>query len=127
MACPLIEPQRLDLFAGAIVAIDRSKFKAVNHRDRNFTSAKLERRMRDIEASISRCLVEMDTADRQEPTIAKAKTERLQDKIADNTGQEIAYCCFNTTLRDYNRTSFSVSLSRANWTAIRRLTWAPAI
>jgi transposase len=74
--------QRLDLFADALVAIDGSKFEAVNHRDRNFTSAKLERRMRDIEASISRYLVEMDTADRQEPTIAKAKTERLQDKIA---------------------------------------------
>src|SRR5258708_27465643 len=74
--------QRLDLFAEALVAIDGSKFKAVNHRDRNFTSAKLERRMRDIEASISRYLVQMDTADRQEPTIAKAKTEPLQDQIA---------------------------------------------
>ena len=74
--------QRLDLFAEALVAIDGSKFKAVNHRDRNFTSAKLERRMRDIEASIGRHLVAMDTADRQEPTIAKVKTERLQDKIA---------------------------------------------
>src|SRR5580698_6372798 len=48
--------QRLDLFAEAIVAIDGSKFKAVNHRDRNFTSAKLERRMRDIESSIARYL-----------------------------------------------------------------------
>jgi hypothetical protein len=74
--------QRLDLFAEALVAIDGSKFKAVNHRDRNFTSAKLERRMRDIEASIGRHLLAMDTADRQEPTIAKVKTERLQDKIA---------------------------------------------
>ncbi|SAL87282.1 transposase IS4 family protein [Caballeronia arvi] len=74
--------QRLDLFADAIVAIDGSKFKAVNHRDRNFTSAKLERRMRDIESSIARYLQAMDTADRQEPAIAKARIERLQDKIA---------------------------------------------
>src|SRR5579864_3707599 len=74
--------QRLDLFAEAIVAIDGSKFKAVNHRDRNFTSAKLERRMRDIESSIARYLEAMDTADRQEPAIAKARTARLQDKIA---------------------------------------------
>ncbi|MGF6917973.1 transposase [Paraburkholderia sp. 40] len=74
--------QRLDLFAEAIVAIDGSKFKAVNHRDRNFTSAKLERRMRDIESSIARYLEAMDTADRQEPAIAKVRTERLQDKIA---------------------------------------------
>ena len=74
--------QRLDLFAEAVVAIDGSKFKAVNHRDRNFTSAKLERRMRDIESSIARYLEAMDTADRQEPAIAKARTARLQDKIA---------------------------------------------
>jgi len=74
--------QRLDLFAEAIVAIDGSKFKAVNHRDRNFTSAKLERRMRDIESSIACYLEAMDTADRQEPAIAKVRTERLQDKIA---------------------------------------------
>jgi transposase len=74
--------QRLDLFSEALVAIDGSKFKAVNHRDRNFTSAKLERRMRDIEESIGRYLLAMDTADRQEPAIAKVRTERLQDKIA---------------------------------------------
>src|SRR6202451_2299749 len=48
--------QRLDLFSEALVAIDGSKFKAVNHRDRNFTSAKLERGMRDIESSIARSL-----------------------------------------------------------------------
>jgi transposase len=74
--------QKLGLFAESLVAIDGSKFKAVNHRDRNFTSAKLERRMKDIESSIQRYLTALDTADRQEPTIAQAKTEQLQDKIA---------------------------------------------
>lgn len=74
--------QQLGLFSEALVAIDGSKFKAVNHRDRNFTSAKLQRRMEEIEASIQRYLTALDTADRQEPTIAQAKTERLQDKIA---------------------------------------------
>ncbi|GAB5097630.1 hypothetical protein YK56LOC_33460 [Caballeronia sp. HLA56] len=74
--------QRLDLFSKVIVAIDGSKFKAVNHRDRNFTNAKLERRMRDIESSIARYLQALDTADRQEPAIVKARTERLKDKIA---------------------------------------------
>jgi len=74
--------QQLGLFSEALVAIDGSKFKAVNNRDRNFTSAKLKRRMEEIEASISRYLTDLDTADRQEPVIAKAKTERLQDKIA---------------------------------------------
>jgi transposase len=74
--------QQLGLFAEALVAIDGAKFKAVNNRDRNFTSAKLQRRMEEIEASINRYLAALDTADRQEPSVAQAKTERLQDKIA---------------------------------------------
>jgi transposase len=74
--------RELGLFADSLVAIDGSKFKAVNNRDRNYTSAKLARRMKEIEASIDHYLVAMDTADRQAPEIAKARTERLQDKIA---------------------------------------------
>jgi transposase len=74
--------QKLGLFAESLVAIDGSKFKAVNNRDRNFTSAKLQRRMKEIESSINRYLTALDTADRQEPTVAKAKSERLHDKIA---------------------------------------------
>jgi transposase len=74
--------QQLGLFTEALVAIDGSKFKAVNNRDRNFTSAKLQRRMEEIEGSINRYLSALDTADRQEPSVAQARTERLQDKIA---------------------------------------------
>jgi transposase len=74
--------QKLGLFAESLVAIDGSKFKAVNNRDRNFTSAKLQRRIEEIESSINRYLTALDTADRQEPTVAKAKSERLHDKIA---------------------------------------------
>ena len=74
--------QQLALFSEAVVAIDGSKFKAVNNRDRNFTSAKLQRRMEEIESSINRYLVELDSADRQEPVVAQLKTERLNDKIS---------------------------------------------
>jgi len=74
--------QQLDLFSDAVVAIDGSKFKAVNSSDRNFTDAKLKRRMAEIEANISRYLAELDTADRQEPGTANSKSVRLNDKIA---------------------------------------------
>jgi transposase len=74
--------RELNLFAEAMVAIDGSKFKAVNNRDRNFTAAKIERRRQQIEESIARYLSALDTADRAEPEIAKAKTARLNDKIA---------------------------------------------
>jgi transposase len=74
--------QQLGLFSEALVAIDGSKFKAVNNRDRNFTSAKLKRRMEEIESSINRYLTALDTADRREPSVAQVKAERLHDKIA---------------------------------------------
>jgi len=74
--------RRLDLFSQSIIAIDGSKFKAVNNRDKNFTSAKIERRMQQIDESINRYLAALDTADREEPSVATAKTDRLKEKIA---------------------------------------------
>ena len=67
----------LGLFTQASVAIDGSKFKAVNNRDKNFTRAKMERRMAQIEESVARYLQQLDSADRQEPSEAlKTKTSR---------------------------------------------------
>ncbi len=74
--------RQLNLFTEAIVAIDGSKFKAVNNRDQNFTPAKMQRRMAQIEESIARYLTDMDTADRAEPEVAELKKGRLQAKIA---------------------------------------------
>jgi len=72
----------MGLFTNASVAIDGSKFKAVNNRDKNFTHAKMKRRLEQIEESIGRYLHQMDSADRQEPSPAGAiKTTRLKDKI----------------------------------------------
>jgi len=74
--------RQLDLFSQAIVAIDGSKFKAVNNRDKNFTRAKMERCKQQIEDSINRYLTALDTADQEEPTAAQARTVRLEEKIA---------------------------------------------
>jgi transposase len=73
--------RQLKLFSDAMVAIDGSKFKAVNNRDRNYTSNKITRRREQIETSIARYLAAMESADRQELDIAEAKTTRLKDKI----------------------------------------------
>ena len=75
--------REMGLLASASVAIDGSKFKAVNNRDRNFTRAKMARRRAQIEESVARYLEQLDTADRQEPSEALAtKTTRLREKIA---------------------------------------------
>ncbi|MGA2892485.1 MAG: IS1182 family transposase, partial [Xanthobacteraceae bacterium] len=72
----------IGLLTQASVAIDGSKFKAVNNRDRNFTCAKMERRMAQIEESVARYLQQLDAADRQEPSEGlQTKTTRLKEKI----------------------------------------------
>ena len=74
--------RQLGLLADAGVAIDGSKFKAVNARDRNFTRAKMKRRMAQIEKSVGRYLDQLDSADRQEPSLGRTtKIDRLADKI----------------------------------------------
>ena len=75
--------RRAGLLAEASVAIDGSKFKAVNNRDRNFTRAKVQRRLAQIEESIARYLHQMDSADHQDPSPAlESKVARLSEKIA---------------------------------------------
>ncbi len=71
----------LKLFSEALVAIDGSKFKAVNSRDRNFTPGKIDKRQQQIEESIQRYLNALETADRTQPAELEAKTDRLQEKI----------------------------------------------
>jgi len=74
--------RKLDLFSHVLVAIDGSKFKAVNNRDLNFTSAKLKHRLQLIDESIAKYLRQIDSADRQDASVAKLRTERLESKIA---------------------------------------------
>jgi transposase len=74
--------REMGLLATASVAIDGSKFKAVNNRDRNFTRAKMERRRAQLEESVTRYLSQLDTADRQEPTeTLVTKVTRLPEKL----------------------------------------------
>ena len=75
--------RQMGLLTKASVAIDGSKFKAVNTRDKNFTRGKVERRRAQLEQSVARYLAQLDTADLQEPseTLA-AKTAHLKEKLA---------------------------------------------
>ncbi len=74
--------RQLGLFAHAVAAIDGSKFKAANARDKNFTKASIQRRMEQVEASIERYMAALETADRQDGELAPANSVRLKDKIA---------------------------------------------
>lgn len=73
--------RNLNLFTEAIVAIDGSKFKAVNNRDKNFTDRKLQARMQQLEESIGRYLSELDRADREPTLVSEGRVARLEEKI----------------------------------------------
>ena len=73
--------RELNLFTRAVVAIDGSKFKGVNNRDKNFTVHKVKKRIEQVEASIVRYLTALERADRQDDDVAEAKTERITEKI----------------------------------------------
>jgi transposase len=73
--------RNLNLFSDALVAIDGSKFKAVNGRDRNFTKHKLKARMQQLEESIARYLADLDRADRDPSTVTESRVEHLKEKV----------------------------------------------
>ena len=92
--------RRLRLFTGAVVAIDGSKFKAVNNRDKNYTVAKVIGRMEQVDASIARYLRALDRADREESDVAEAKSARLREKIAGLRQQMRALKVMEQTVAD---------------------------
>jgi transposase len=93
--------RNMGLLQNTSVAVDGSKFKAVNNRDRNFTHAKMARRMGQIEESVDRYLRQLDSADRQEPSEAIAtKTVRLKEKIARLKQEMSRLDALNARMRD---------------------------
>ena len=74
--------RQVGLFADAVVAIDGSKFKAVNNRDKNFTSRKLKARVQQLEDNIARYLAELDRADREPSLVPPERVSQLKQKIA---------------------------------------------
>jgi transposase len=71
--------RRLNLFAKAVVAIDGSKFKAVNNRDKNFPAGKVGKRMEQVDASITRYLAALDRADREDSDVTETRTTRIKE------------------------------------------------
>src|SRR5262250_1779961 len=92
--------RQLKLFTHVVVAIDGSKFKAVNNRDKNYTVAKVIGRMEQVDASIARYLRALDRADREESDIAEAKSVRLKEKIAGLRRQMRALKVMEQTVQD---------------------------
>ena len=79
--------RKLNLFTKTLVAIDGSKFKAVNARDRNFSKGKINRRLEQIDASIARYLGQIESNDRSGDDDVDYRKEQLEDKISKLQGE----------------------------------------
>lgn len=73
--------RQFGLVAGGTVAVDGSRLRGVNARDRNFTAVTIRRRMEQVDASIARYLGMLDTADRQDGEAAEPRTARLTTRL----------------------------------------------
>jgi transposase len=73
--------REIGLIGGGMVAVDGSRFKAVNTRDKNYTPGAIRLRMEQVDASIARYLGMLDTADRQEDQVAELRVNRLRDRL----------------------------------------------
>ena len=71
----------IGLIAGGTVAVDGSRVKAVNTRDKNYTTGAIRLRMEQVDASIARYLGMLETADRQEDQVAEMRISRLTERL----------------------------------------------
>jgi transposase len=74
--------RKMKVFSQAVVAIDGSKFKAVNNRDRNYTAGKVKARRKQLEESVARYLAELDRADRDSTLLPEGRVPHLKEKLA---------------------------------------------
>jgi transposase len=101
--------QRLDMFGDCEVAIDASKFKAVNNRDKNFTDHKLKARIEQIERNIAQYLEELDRADRQPAVVVKSRVEHIKEKIASLKSQVEEFNQLNKRLQQASDRQISLT------------------
>jgi transposase len=101
--------RQLELFGGELVAIDGSKFKAVNNRQRNFNQQKLERAITEIDKKIETYLNELDEADEQEREMPQPTAEELREKIEQLRGRKQKYEQFGKELQESGEKQISLT------------------
>lgn len=101
--------KKLDLFSRELVAIDSSKFKAVNSKKRNFNEAKLKRAIKEIEEKVEHYLTELEGNDKEEAKIAHCSAEEIKDKIKILKDRKDRYQGLLKELRESGETQISLT------------------
>lgn len=101
--------KKLELFGGELVAIDGSKFKAVNNRTRNFNQKKLERSIKQIDERITGYLNELDAADQEQPETSRLTAAKLQEKINQLKERKLHYQALEKQLEESGEKQVSLT------------------
>ena len=101
--------KRLDLFGGELLAIDGSKFRAVNARNRSYTAPRLEKLMKDIDATIATYLAQLDAHDQREAAVTAPTAAELQERIATLQQRRHRYEAFQQQLVATGETTLSLT------------------
>jgi transposase len=101
--------RKLELFGGELVAVDGSKFKAVNSKQRNFTKAKLKKALKEIDKKVERYLRELDEADQEATPSKRSSAKDLQDKIQQLKDRKGAYQELIKDLQESGETQISLT------------------
>ena len=74
---------QLDLFGRELIAVDGTRIKAVNNRDRSFTHGKIDRALKASDERLARYLRQLDDADsdQDDDEPGSQSIDRLQEKI----------------------------------------------
>jgi len=101
--------KQLDLFGGELLAIDGSKFRAVNARDRSYTPARLATLQRDIDRTITRYLRELERQDEAEAGTEGPSADALREKIAALQRRRAPYAALQQELATTGATALSLT------------------
>ncbi len=118
--------RQLDLFGGELIAIDGSKFKAVNSKHRNFTKKKLKKALKHIDAKIEQYLRGLNAADEEEADVQKPTTEEQKEKIRQLKERKEQYSNLKNDMEVSGESQVSLTDpdSRLMWLGIGRRLWA---
>ena len=100
---------QLDLFGGNLIAVDGSKFKAVNSPNRHFTKDQLKKRVQDLDKKIDQYLQDLDDTDAKEASTSSKDKTSPQDKIKKMKEQQTAYTHLLSDLEESGENQVSLT------------------
>ncbi len=74
--------KKLNLFGGELIAIDGSKFSAVNHNSKSLTKNELAELLKQIDKNIEEHFLNIEKQDAIEQSVEQTSTEELQEAIS---------------------------------------------